>query len=240
MDPIPMLKAYAQKIGAHQFGTTRICHGQALEIAVSLVSEAHSWNEFAARPRAPLIPGSVEAYFKATVTTQRRIQELHVAPLLGRGARSMLAIDCLAAITDTIRHPLRLLWKLMDNEDVRNLGVADKWVLSHAKLDNDPSVATFRLANWFFEKKVGLDCKYGFYPWDATKKLAIAMGFSDTETWTIREVQREAPNHCWNLDLWCEVGVLDPDQRAFLEELRAQPDWMSRFRTLYETDGGRA
>lgn len=240
MDPIPVMKACAQKIRARKFCSLRISHGHALEIAVSLLSDTHSWNEFAARPCAPLIPGSVEAYFKAIVATQRRIRQLHVTPLFDRGMRSRLAIDCLAAITDTIRQPLTLLWKLMDNEGVRSISVADKWMLRRANIEDDPSVVTYRLANWFFERKVGLDCQYGFYPWDATQKLAIEMGFSDAETQTIREVQREAPNHCWDLDLWCEVGVLDPDQRAFLQELREQPDWMSRFRALYESDGGRA
>jgi hypothetical protein len=65
------------------------------------------------------------------------------------------------------------------------------------------------------------------------------MGFTAQEAQTIRTLQREAPNHAWDIDLWFEVGVLDPDPAAFLEELRVQPQWRSAFEHLYETDGGR-
>jgi len=237
MDPLLQLKSYARAIRAAPFPTIALSHGQALEVAVSLVSVAKSWNAFAAFPTAPHIPATVRDFFRVIAETQRRL--VSFAPQLSRAMRSLAAMKYLGAISGHVEQPWRYLWQLLDQEGVRSISVLAGGQLKRATFDDEPGLVVHRLGTWFFEKYVGIDREVGQYPWDHTERLALEMGFTAAEAATIRELQREAPNHSWDLELWCEVGVLDPDQAAFLTELRHQTDWETEFRDLYNTDGGR-
>ncbi len=232
MDPISLLKSYARKIRATPAENIKLTHGQALEIAVSLVSRSNSWNEFAANPHEPVHPATVSDYLACIVRTQRRITALNVAPFLSRGVRSYAAVQFYAVITDS--PPFTQLWDLLDAEGVITSWFVDVGTSRKAQLSDGETLLSFRLGSWYFAHRDG-----DRWPWDTTQKLALTMGFSEDEASTIRQLQREAPNHSWDLELWFEVGVLDPDQRLFLEDLKNSPGWQATFDDLYDTDGGR-
>jgi hypothetical protein len=214
-----------------------LSHGQAVELAVALVSPVKSWNAFAASPTVPSIPATVRDYFRVIAETQRRL--LSFAPQLSRAMRSLAAIKYLGAISGCADQPLRQIWRLLEREGTRPLRVPPGSEVKLASFDEEPGLLVHRLGSWFFEKYVGTNRQPGQYPWDETERLALTMGFTSGQASTIRELQREAPNHSWELALWCEVGVLDPDQAAFLVELQRQVGWEQEFRDLYNTDGGR-
>lgn len=216
MDPMSVLKSYAHRIRARPLSTIALNHGQALEIAVSLVSPARSWNVFAAVPHEPHVPKSVEDYLARIVAAQRRIAQLKVAPTLSRGERAYAAIECYAAMTQT---PLfAQLWELLDAAGVSRCSIVDGGVSRQMELADAPRSLSLRLATWYFDRQ-----RKAYWPWDETERVALAMGYSKRLALNIRELQREAPKYCWDLDLWFEVGVLYPDQRAFLQELQEEP-----------------
>lgn len=237
MDPLFQLKSHARAIRATRFPTVTLSHSQALEVAVSLVSTVKSWNAFAASPTAPSIPATVRDYFRVIADTQRRLSSF--SPQLSRATRSLAAIKYLGAISGCADQPFRQLRQLLDQEGIRPMGRLAGGVIKLATFDDEPGLVVHRLGTWLFEKHVGIDRQPGQYPWDDTERLAVKMGFTAKEAATIRELQREAPNHSWELELWCEVGVLDPDQAAFLGELQHQTGWEQEFHDLYNTDGGR-
>lgn len=210
-----------------------LSHGQALELFVALTSLAPSWNAWVPLGTDPQVPQSIEAYFGAVTRGQRRINELGVAPSATRSGRSCAAIACLGIVAGTPDEPLRLPWELLAAAGVPVPNVAG---YDQAAVEADPEqFLELRLGGWFFRENF----EVGEYPWDETARLATSMGFAGADVSLIREIQREAPNHAWRLYSWLEVGVLDPDQAAFLRELQREPGWQERFRRLLRTDDGK-
>lgn len=238
MDTVEELKSWARQIREQQvFPWLRLSHGHALEIIVSLVSSANSWNEYSALPIAFKLPETVESYFGAVCRTQRRLHALEVAPAATRAGRCYAAVHLLAILNRTPDQPYKMPWEL--------LGAAGTDVPIVVGVDRrkmEASLETYfplRLSTWFFSQHLGPHRRAGHYPWDETERVALSMGFSPSNAALVREIQREAPNHSWDLFDWFEAGVLDPDQEAFLRELQSQPNWQDDFDKLLRSDGGR-
>lgn len=237
MDPIALAKSHAGKLRARPFLDLELTQGHALELVTALVSSARSWNEFTAQPSAAQLPTTMSDYFGATARSQRRLQSLGLRPHWVRGLRSTASMHFLDAIFSVEDHG-QSLWELMDTVGAPPILIADGPNIRGSTLAESPEFLVPRVSRWFF-RELGPDTKYGEYPWDFTAALAKSRGFSDQEAAMVRQLQREAPNHSWDLDLWFEVGVLDPDQSAFLDELQNQTNWYESFEKLYATDGGR-
>lgn len=213
-----------------------ISHGQAVELAVALLTNADSWNHFSADPEPLLLPETLESFFNAIGRGQRRLRQLlNKEPQPGsRGQRSWQVMDALAVPLINESHGLKALWSLLETNGVAPIATVDDNGTREATLEDDSSMAMFRLGFWFFRRETYV---FGQYPWDHTEKLALTKGFTPSQACTIRELQREAPNHGWPLNYWFDVGVLDGDQESFLDELKNDGTWEDYFNELYQTDG---
>ena len=241
MNPTQQMKEWARAVRdemAEYCCELNLSHGQTLELIVSLVSSVGSWNAWIASPSEPKLPETIEAYWSAVARGQRRIKSLGAAAGVTRRERFYRSVLALAVLDGSSGECLRRPWELLTaaGTPLPNVG-------GYEAGEVDADVGQFfevRLGTWFFRQRVGRDVEVGQYPWDETQRLARSMEFSEKDAQLIRELQREAPNHSWRLYSWLEVGVLEPDQREFLCELRDEPQWRERFRYLYETDDERA
>jgi hypothetical protein len=225
MDPISAIKTGARLLqdASGPLVPFAIRRGQALELTVALLSSAHSWNEFAARPRTPCAPTTVEQYCAAITGTARRLLQLNVAPLLTRELRSGAVMTLMSRLTGI--PALKHLWSVLDQE-----GISADLSKPFAH-QNWPSE---RMAYWVRHR-----WRNQSPPWQTTERVATEMGFSPYEARLIRDIQREAVEQSYHLALWFEVGVLEPDPRAFLSEIRQQPDWEHSFADIYHSVGRR-
>ena len=214
--------------------TWNLSYGQALELSVALFTPVSSWNAYSAAPTPWELPTSVQDYFRVICRAQRRLHDLQVSPHSDRGGRAVSVMWWLDEITGCTQSG-EFLWKLMDDEGVSNMGMI---VGGDGPRPAQPSdgfqVVSMRLESWLFSQSPR---EPGNYIWDRNKEIALKAGFSERDANLIRELQREAPNHSWDLPLWFEVGVLDPDQEGFLRELQNQIGWQDEFSEMYRTDG---
>ena len=240
MNPTQQMKHWARAVrdeAAESFSDLNLSHGQALELAVALVSSAGSWNAWSAGPAMPELPQSIEAYWSAVARGQRRIRSFGAGASVTRRERFYATVLALAVIDGTATERLRRPWELLTAAGTARPNI---YGYEAAEVDADPGeFFELRLGTWFFRQRVGQGVEVGQYPWDETQRLARTMGFSEDDARLIWEVQREAPNHSWSVYSWLEVGVLDPDQKDFLHELRDEPQWRERFGYLLETDDER-
>lgn len=240
MESIQQMKNWARAVRerAQDFPWLTLSHAQALEVLVALTSTTRSWNVWIALDLSPELPQSVESYFAAVARGQRRIQELGVTtPESARSGRSYAAMTFLGIVNGTPDEPFRWPWELLTAAGTPVPTIVG-YELSQVEGDLE-QFFELRLGSWFFQQHLGPRREYGHYPWDNTARLATSMGFAADDAALIRRTQREAPNHSWRVHSWLEVGVLDPDQTAFLMELQQQADWRERFEYLLRTDDGR-
>jgi hypothetical protein len=233
---LSVLRSHAQRLCDHPIWEIHLSPAQALEIAVALSSTAPSWDEFQRHPQEPRLLTDIDGYLSAIARTQRRLLALNAAPMLSRGMRSMLSMHYTALLADVAESPYSLLWSALRADGAKVSSILENGALREATISDGLGALQTLLGSWyFFLRHRGAPP----WPWELTQQLALSMGFTAQEAQIIRTLQREAPNHAWDIDLWFEVGALDPDPAAFLEELRMQPQWPVAFERLYETDGGR-
>lgn len=238
-DPKSVLKAHAKEI-KEALPNLTLSHGQIIELAVSILTKAESWNHFSVTNGPITIPESLTSFFASIGRGQRRLAQLqnHILEPGDRGELSMVIMDMLSVLITGKPDGMVALSQLLDSSDypgrVEPMTIDENGNIVPLTKKHRPEMEMFDLGSWFFGSG---NFTYGQYPWDKTKELALKKGFSPEQANLIRMLQREAPNHGWPLDLWFEVGVLDEDQESFLNELKADLAWEDHFRALYENDG---
>lgn len=217
-----MAKSYAEQL-LHTPASITLTLPQALEVAVSLTSPATSWEDFMAGSCTPMPPEAVGDYLARVCATQRRIASLGLMSELTSYERSYLAMEYLAILLNYPQQPLTALWDLLNDIDT---GVTQR-VREHELSCLLPS----RLKKWFYNQYAQA------LPWQSMRPIALKLGIPPMDVATIFEAQRRTVSECWPLHAWFEVGVLDPNQNAFLSALRNQPNWSKYFLRLIARNG---
>lgn len=238
-DSKSVLKAHAKEI-KEALPNLALSHGQIIELVVSTLTKEESWNHFSVTNGPITIPKSLTSFFASIGRGQRRLAQLqnHIAKPGDRGELSMAIMDMLSVLITGNSDGMAALSQLLDSCNypgrIQSMTIDENGNIVPLTKKHKPVMEMFDLGSWFFGSG---NFTYGQYPWDKTKALALEKGFSPNQADLIRMLQREAPNHCWPLDLWFEVGILDEDQDSFLNELKADLEWEDHFRALYDNDG---
>jgi len=209
-----------------------ITHGHALELCVAILSTAKSWNHYCSNPTPIAVPSSIEDLFSAVIRGQRRLLELGYLTEAARELRCSVVESFLATA-----HGFSSFGQLVDlvlNEAGAAPGpqlLNTDWQAGSASEVHD--VMTFMRLSMWYHRQYLQNAKPGDYPWDRTKALALSLGFTEDEACLIRSCQREAYQHAWPHHEWMEVGLLDPDQEAFLKELMAA-NWQQKWSTMLQ------
>lgn len=238
-DPKSELKSLAKEVRA-SISWLDLSHGHTIEILVSLLTEEKDWNHCSANTQLT-IPDNLSEVFRVVSKTQRRWAELEDAPdrsSSGRSQRWEMVMAIVSFIQCGEPYSDLMIARMLDACTLPNystpMTINSEGEMVPLSVEEYPESIIFNLGSWFFSLD---EYTYGNYPWDHTKKIALNMGFTANQASLIRDIQREAPNHNWPIDLWFEVGVLDADQEAFLEQLSLDSDWEEHFEKLLHHDG---